>query len=99
MKKHTYKACKLEKTTGIRESEVVPGLPTSGQVLGALVKTLDINHRKLRSKTARRFFSGRLNNRVKESSRKEIIAAIAHSLADVGLAACPRNTVGEWSGV
>ncbi len=84
-KKHTCEVPQLEKAKGIQESEVAPRLPTSGQVLGAIVKTLGINDRKLRSKTARRFFSGRLSDRVKESSCTEIIAAIADALADVGL--------------
>ena len=84
VKKHTYEAPQLEKAKRTEESEVVPRLPTSGQVLGTIVKTLGINNRKLSSKTARRFFSGRLKSRVKESSRKEIITAIADALADVG---------------
>ena len=85
MKKRIYEVWELENAKETAEREAVPQLPTSGQALGVLVKTLGINHRKLRSKTARRFFSGRLENRVKESSRKEIIAAIADSLTDVGL--------------
>ncbi len=85
MKKRIYEVWELEDAKETAEREAVPQLPTSGQALGVLVKTLGINHRKLRSKTARRFFSGRLENRVKESSRKEITAAIADSLADVGL--------------
>ena len=81
----------MEETEGIRESEVAPRLPTSGQVLGAIVKTLGISDRKLRSRTARRFFSGRLSDRVKESKRKEIVAAIADALADVGLDSTPQD--------
>ena len=67
------------------ETEVSPRLPTSGQVLGALVKSLGISDPRLRSKTASRYFSGRLDNRVKDSSRTEIIEAIAETLAGLGL--------------
>ena len=69
-----------EGTDRTPETEVAPQLPTSGQILGELVKTLGINHPKLQTKssgTARRYFSGRLEDRVKESSRTEIIKAIA----------------------
>ena len=68
---------------GVRE--VSPGLPTSGQVLGALVKTLGIRHPKLGTKTARRYFSGQLKDRVKESSRASILEGIAEVLAESGL--------------
>ena len=67
--------------TGGGEREVTPMLPTSGQILGVLVRALGINHPELRSKTAQRYFSGRLENRVKESSRENIIGAIAETLA------------------
>ena len=69
------------------EREVSPQLPTSGQIFGALVKKLGVSHVLLQSRTARRFFSGRMEHRVKESTRGEIIEAIAEVLADVGLAA------------
>ena len=67
---------------GKQEREVTPKLPTSGQILGVLVRALGINHPELRSKTAQRYFSGRLENRVKESSREKIIGAVAETLAD-----------------
>lgn len=69
------------------ESEITPQLPTSGQILGFLVKSLGLSDPRLQSRTARRYFSGHLNNRVKDSSRSEIIGAIAESLASVVLAA------------
>ena len=72
------------------ETEVAPQLPTSGQILGVLVKTLGIEHPKLQTKSsgpARRFFSGRLENRVKESSRTEIIKAIADTIVGQGVGA------------
>ena len=74
-------------TEKIREREVAPQLPTSGQILGTLVKRLDIDDTRLRSRTARRYFSGQLKDRVKESNRAEIIGAIADALADIGLSA------------
>ena len=67
---------------GKPEREVTPKLPTSGQILGVLVRALGINHPELQSKTAQRYFSGRLEKRVKESSRERIIGAIAETLAD-----------------
>ena len=69
----------------ILETEVTPQLPTSGQILGELVKSLGIDHPKLQSKTARRYFSGRLDDRISESSRTEIISAIAETLVEQGV--------------
>lgn len=79
----------MEDTRGTVESEVTPNLPTSGQILGVLVKSLGISDPRLQSRTAHRYFSGHLKNQVKESSRAEIIGAIADTLANVGLAATP----------
>lgn len=70
---------------GTRVREVAPGLPTSGQILGVLVKSLEIRHPKLGTKTARRYFSGQLKDRVKESSRARIIEGIAEVLTESGL--------------
>lgn len=69
-------------TAGNVEREVSPKLPTSGQILGVLVRSLGISHPSLGDKTAQRYFSGRLENRVKESSRDNIIAAISETLAE-----------------
>ena len=74
-----------EVTDEVLEREVAPQLPTSGQILGQLVKTLGIEHPKLQSKTASRYFSGHLEDRVKESSRTEIIKAIAETLVEQGV--------------
>ena len=74
-----------EGTDEVLEREVAPQLPTSGQILGQLVKTLGIEHPKLQSKTASRYFSGHLEDRVKESSRTEIIKAIAETLVEQGV--------------
>ena len=39
------------------EREVTPNLPTSGQIIGALVAKLGIKHPVLQSRTARRYFA------------------------------------------
>ena len=74
----------MEDTNPTMEREVSPHLPTSGQVLGAVVKNMRLGHPVLRSKNAQRYFSGRQNNLVKESTRLEILEAIADSLDDLG---------------
>lgn len=69
------------------EREVMPRLPTSGQIIGPLVTRLGIRHPALQgrlARSARRYFSGDPEDLVKESTRKEIIAAIAEVLTDSG---------------
>ena len=66
------------------EREVLPELPTSGQILGALVGRLGIKHQALRDRTARRYFSADPERLVKDSSRDKIIEAIAEVLTDSG---------------
>ena len=73
------------------ESEVPPPLPTSGQILGVLAKSMRLNDRRLRSKNAQRYFSGRTENLVKESSRSEIIQAISDALVELGFGTIPRT--------
>ena len=63
------------------KGEAAPGLPTSGEILGVLVRSLGITHPHLGDKTAQRFFSGRLKDRVMESSRARIIDAISENMA------------------
>ena len=75
------------------EREVMPALPTSGQIIGALVTKLGLRHIALPPRTARRYFSADLEQLVKESTREELIGAIAEMLADAGFAAAPQ--VGE----
>ena len=72
------------------EREISPDLPTSGQILGELVKSLGIVHPALQTRTARRHFSGRLEDRVSDSSRTGIIKAIAETLVDQGMGASTR---------
>ena len=77
------------------DREVMPGLPTSGQIIGALVKKLGLRHIALPPRTASRYFSADLDHLVKESTREEILGAIAEVLTDYGFAASPQ--VGEDS--
>lgn len=78
------------------EREVTPRLPTSGQILGAIAGRLGIRHATLRSRTARRYFSGDLAHLVKESSRDKIIGAIAEVLTGSGLVASPQGEVDDY---
>ena len=72
------------------EREVMPRLPTSGQIIGALVAKLDIKHPLLRSRTARRYFSGDAEHLVKDSNRENIIEAIAEVLTESGFIKSPQ---------
>ncbi len=65
------------------ERESAPPLPTSGQVLGALAGRLSIKTPGLSPRTVRRFFSGRLDDMVKESTRGKIIEAISNALDEL----------------
>ena len=67
------------------ERDVIPQLPTSGQIIGALVSKLGIKHPVLQDRTARRYFAANPEQLVKDTSRAEIIGAIAESLTDFGL--------------
>ncbi len=63
------------------QKEVPPRLPTSGQILGSLVRSLNLDDHRLRRKAAQRFFTG---HRVKQSTRAEIIDGFADALAAMG---------------
>lgn len=63
------------------QKEVPPRLPTSGQILGSLVRSLNLDDNRLRRKAAQRFFTG---HRVKQSTRAEIIDGFADALAAMG---------------
>ena len=73
------------------EREVTPRLPTCGQILGALVSRLGIKHPLLQSRTARRYFVGDPERLVKDSTREEIIGAIAQVLTDSGFVESPEE--------
>lgn len=64
------------------EGDAQPPLFTSGQLLGALVKQAGLNGHALDTKTARRYFNGQ---RVKDSSKAEILAGLAKALVELGL--------------
>ena len=55
--------------------------------MGALVAKLGIKHSLLQSRTARRYFFADLERLVKDSTREEIIGAIAEVLTDSGFIA------------
>ena len=69
------------------EREVMPSLPTSGQILGALVGKLGIRPETIRDRTARRYYAADLKHLVKDSTREEIIRTIAEVLTDSGFVA------------
>ena len=73
------------------EREVTPRLPTSGQIIGALVTKLRIRNPVLQSRTARRYFSADLEHLVKDTTRAEIIGAFAKALTDSGFIASPEQ--------
>ena len=81
----------LREPEGSKEYEVSPPLPTSGQILGILSRTMEMGNPRLHSKTARRYFSGRLETLVKESSRVEIFGAISEALAELGVGAAAQT--------
>ena len=66
------------------EREVTPHLPTSGQIIGALVTRLGLKEPSLQSRTARRYFAGRLEELVKDETEDEIIRDVARALSNVG---------------
>ena len=84
-------------TPGNVKGEMAPKLPTSGQILGVLVRSLSVTHPKLGDKTAQRYFSGRLDNRVKESSRDSIITAISETVAASMFPATTAKDAGKFS--
>ncbi len=79
-----------EREDKMTEREVTPRFPTSGQIVGALVAKLGIKHSVLQSRNARRYFSADLEHLVKDSTREEIIGAIAEVLTDSGFIASPQ---------
>ena len=64
------------------ERDAQPSLPTSGQILGALVKRMGLSGSALTTKTAQRYFSGQ---RVKDSSREKVIGGAAKAFRELGL--------------
>ena len=78
------------------EGELQPPLPTSGQIVGAVVKGLGIDDPALRSKTARRYFSGDPNKIIKESNKQSVLRSTARAFATLGLVPpWPEDSEGE----
>ena len=73
------------------EREVTPHLPTSGQIIGALVTRLGLKEPSLQSRTARRYFAGRLENLVKDKTEAEIIRDVAEALSNFGFITSRQN--------
>ena len=65
-----------------------PGLPYSAQIIGAVVKALDLDRGTLTSRTARRFFAGKP---VSEKSQAEIFEALSEATIKLGF--IPEPTV------
>lgn len=79
----------MSDTRRTAEREAAPQMPTSGQALGALAKILGFKDPWLNPRTVRRFSSGRFEDRVKDSTRREIIGAISDALDELGLGMPP----------
>ena len=79
-----------ERETSMTESGIMPRLPTSGQIIGAIVTRLGIKHDVLQTRTARRYFAGDPEHLVKDTTRREIIEAIAEALTDAGFVSPPQ---------
>ena len=62
-------------------------------IIGALAARLGVNHPVLQSRTARRYFSADLEHLVKDSTKEEIISAVAEVVTDSGFITSPQ--VGE----
>ena len=60
----------------------------SGEIIGAVVDALGLDHGLLKAKTARRFFSGKS---VSDHSSSQIYGAIAQVLVEAGLVTIPPN--------
>ena len=65
--------------------------------MGSTLRTLGVTHPNLGDKTAQRYFSGRLNNRVRESSRERIITSISETLAASIFVIAPDEEAQEFS--
>jgi len=69
----------------MREPDITPDFPASGQAIGFFIKSLDFPHKRLRTKTASRYFSGSIDSIVLEKSRTGIFDAVAEVLVDLGV--------------
>ena len=65
--------------------EVKPTLPTSGRILGSIIRKLQMSNDGLGSKNAQRYFRGSQDSIVKDSSKREIFKAVADLLVSIGI--------------
>ena len=86
-----------EREDKMTEREVMPRLPTSGQIIGALVTRLGIRHPALQHRNARRYFAADPERLVKDTTRAEIIDAIAEVLTDAGFVSSPQMKEGNYA--
>ena len=75
----------MKDTREDKEREIKPQLPTSAQVLGAVARNLGVTAPGLSAKTLDRYFSGRLEGRGKDTTRREIHGAIAEAISELRL--------------
>ena len=75
---------------------VVPRIPTSGQIVGALVAKLGIKHSAIRDRNARRYYAADPEYLVKDSTKEEVFGAIAEVLTDSGLIPSPQANEGSY---
>ena len=73
---------------------VVPRIPTSGQIVGALVAKLGIKHSAIRDRNARRYYAADPEHLVKDITKEEIFGAIAEALTVSGLIPSPQSDEG-----
>ena len=76
----------------MQDREVTPLLPTSGQIIGALVTKLGVNHTVFQKRTTRRYFAADPERLVKQTSRTEIIGAVAEALTNSGFIASAQTS-------
>ena len=75
----------MKDTRETKEREIKPRLPTSGQLLGAVARNLGVTVPGLNPATLRRYYSGRLEGRGKDSTRRKILEAIAEAISELRL--------------
>ena len=74
-----------ETSTRKRFDDIEPLPPTSGPIIGAVVRRFGISEPALNSKNAQRYFAGKSGSGLKSSSFTEVMLGVARVLVDVGL--------------
>ena len=72
-------------STRKRFEDIEPLPPTSGPIIGALVRRLGISEPALTTKNAQRYFAGKSGSGLKTSSFKEVMLGVGRILVEVGL--------------